>query len=183
MRKHGIRTCLPIFASLLILCIADLSPAADSANVYRSFGPIDIMGDDSSYFQAGAGSFNIKWTGVDTAGVAGVQARLGKKYKFVGPVAGIIANTDGGYYGYGGIYSDFSFGNFISTLVLAAGGYERGGGKDLGGVFQFREELSLSYRFVNRYRVGVMFSHISNAKLHDRNPGENDLMLICSVPF
>ena len=72
----------------------------------------------------------------------------------VGLSLGLVANTRGGLYGYVGVYGDLSYRKFYLTPQLAMGGYHEGASSDLGGVFQFRESLDLTYRFDNGHRFG-----------------------------
>ena len=43
--------------------------------------------------------------------------------------------------------------------------------------------LDLAYRFDNGHRLGVRAAHISNASIHERNPGEEELLLTYSFPL
>jgi hypothetical protein len=61
------------------------------------------------------------------------------------------------------------------------GGYRKGNSTDLGGVFQFRQSIDLSYRFDNGHRLGVRAAHISNADIQERNPGEEEILLTYSI--
>lgn len=70
---------------------------------------------------------------------------------------------------------------FTPSFAVAA--YEDGGGKDLGGVIEFRTGVELSYRFPNAHRLGVAYQHLSNAGIYDRNPGAENLLLTYSIPF
>jgi len=175
--------CWSVIATALIFRIADPVSAADFAKPYHRFGPVEIHGDGPNYIQAGFGAFHVNSHGSDVSGAGGVEARIGKKLLFMGPALGFLANGDGGFFGYGGVYSDFSLGKVVTTILIAAGGYRRGEGPDLGGTFQFREEFSVSYKFGNRSRIGIMFSHISNAGIHERNPGGNDLLANYAISF
>lgn len=53
---------------------------------------------------------------------------------------------------------------------------------DLGYGLEFRSRIELAYRFRDRSRLGVSFSHSSNASLGDTNPGTESLMFSVSVP-
>jgi hypothetical protein len=172
-----------VFASALILWIADPVTAAGPVKVFQRLGPVEVHGDGPNYIQAGLGAFHIRRNGSDYSLAGGMEARIGKKLLFLGPAFGFLSNTDGGFFGYGGVYSDISIGKIVTTMLLGAGGYRRGDGRDLGGTLQFREGFAVSYQFGNRSRIGIMFSHVSNAGIHDRNFGENDLLLTCSIPF
>jgi lipid A 3-O-deacylase len=74
-------------------------------------------------------------------------------------------------------------GNFILTPLAAVGGYHKGGSEDLGGTIQFRLSANLAYEFDNQTRLGVQFAHISNAGIHNFNPGDNELLLTYAIPL
>jgi len=100
------------------------------------------------------------------------------------PIAGVAANTDGGYYGYAGVGYDFNLSeNWILTPNFAVAAYEYGSGRDLGGVIEFRSGIELDYRFENQHRLGLSIHHISNAGIYDVNPGAETVSLNYSVPF
>ena len=50
-------------------------------------------------------------------------------------------------------------------------------------MFQFRQSLDLEYRFANGHRLGIRVAHISNASIHNSNPGEEELLLTYSLPL
>ena len=105
------------------------------------------------------------------------EFRVGTKLAFIGPALGLLANSDGGVFGYLGLYLDLVIGPVTVTSMLAAGGYCEGSSTDLGGVFQFRESLAVGWRFGNGFLLGIKFAHISNADIHGMNPGSEDLMV------
>ena len=59
---------------------------------------------------------------------------------------------------------------FVVTPSFAAGLYAEGGGKDLGHVLEFRSQIEVAYRFEDRSRLGLSFSHISNASISSTTP-------------
>lgn len=145
---------------------------------------VELLDDGPSYVDFGAGVFNLgHGHGDPTSGMGRLEFRLGEKLFRFGPMAGIMANGRGGVYGYGGLYADIAIDRWILTPTAAIGGYSRGSSKDLGGGFQFRLGAELAYRFDNDIRLGVGFAHISNAGIHDENPGENELMVTLAVPI
>ena len=73
--------------------------------------------------------------------------------------------------------------DFYFTPSFGAGFYDKGSGKNLGNCFQFRTSLEVSYELKNKNRVGVSFSHISNANLGDKNPGVEIISISYHVPF
>jgi lipid A 3-O-deacylase len=94
-----------------------------------------------------------------------------------------MANTDRGVFGYGGIYADLAYGNVVLTQMLGLGGYSKGDSKDLAGVFQFRVETGIAYEFDGGKRIGARVAHISNAGIHNFNPGEEELYVTYALPF
>ena len=54
---------------------------------------------------------------------------------------------------------------------------------DMGHAVEFRSQLEVAYRFDDRSRLGLSFSHYSNASLGDTNPGTETLMVNYSIPF
>jgi lipid A 3-O-deacylase len=99
------------------------------------------------------------------------------------PVAGVLTGSGGGAYVYTGFIFEVPLPGglrlgpgFAPGLVLA------NGGRDLGSPIEFRSSLELSASSGDALRLGVTFSHISNARLGDHNPGVETLMLTLAVP-
>lgn len=153
----------------------DSQPAAFKAD------DIGFLADEPSYLDFGAGAFDIDHPDLSAAGY--IEYRYGKKLFFIGPLMGIMANTDGGVFGYGGIYADIKYRKLVTTPFFTVGGYHQGGSKDLRNTFQFRSGIALAYQFDKGSRLGVRFAHISDAGITDKNPGENELLLTYSLPL
>lgn len=97
-------------------------------------------------------------------------------------IAGAELDTNSSAYAYGGLLYDIALTEKWSlTPSLAAGFYTKGDGKDLGGAFEFRENLELNYKFTEASRIGVAVSHKSNAGIYDRNPGTETVQVTYSV--
>jgi hypothetical protein len=71
----------------------------------------------------------------------------------------------------------------VLTPSFGAGLYADGGGKELGHAVEFRSQIEIAYRFDNRARLGLAFSHISNASIGDKNPGVEVLNVYYSLPL
>ena len=69
------------------------------------------------------------------------------------------------------------------TGSFGAGYYAEGGGTDLGHEIEFRSQIEVAYRFDDRSRLGLAFSHISNASIGDTNPGVEVLNDYYSIPL
>lgn len=113
-----------------------------------------------------------------------IEYRSKRKYFFLKPMIGLMGNSQGGVYGYGGVNLDIFIGNrWVAMPNFAIGGYRQGNSKDLGSVIEFRSGLEIAYRFDDRSRLGVAFQHISNASIDDNNPGAESLVLSYSIPI
>jgi len=170
----------PAFLVVLSLVAGAACAADPGTTAFTTLGPIVIHGNEADNLMVGAGVFDLR---DETSAAGTVEYRFGRKVFVVGLTLGLVANTGGGLYGYAGAYMDLSYKSFYLTPQLAMGGYREGNGTNLGGVFQFRQSLDLSYRFDNGHRLGVRAAHISNADIHERNPGEEELLLTYSVPL
>ena len=72
---------------------------------------------------------------------------------------------------------------WIFTPSLGFGYYDRGSGKKLGHEVQFRTTIEFSYELKNSNRLGLSFSHTSNANLGNKNPGVEVITLSYQVPY
>jgi hypothetical protein len=173
--------CLLALALVGALSVVARAAGAEGGDTtaFARLGPIVVHGNEADNLLLGAGVFDFR----DEPAAAGtIEYRFGRKVFVLGPALGLLANTEGGVFGYAGMYGDLSYRNIYLTPQLAIGGYREGSSKDLGGVFQFRLSLDLAYRFANGHRFGIRVAHISNAAMHDSNPGEEELLLTYSLP-
>jgi lipid A 3-O-deacylase len=142
---------------------------------FLELGPVVLHGSEADALMLGVGGFDPFDNG-KSAG-ATLEYRLGRKLFFIGPAIGGLANVEGGLFGYFGLYFDLSAGPVYFTGQLAAGAWREGNSRDLGGTFQFRQSIDLAWRFDNGHRLGVRVAHISNADIHDVNPGAEEYYL------
>ena len=110
---------------------------------------------------------------------------------FLKPFFGIEYTSDSASYFLTGIYVEDNVGELFQgkknklffTPSFGAGIYDDGSGKKLGHDFQFRTSLEVSYELNNKNRIGISFSHISNANLGDKNPGVEILSFSYHMPY
>ena len=110
---------------------------------------------------------------------------------FLKPFFGFELTNDSASYFLTGIYFEDNLGElfegdkskFFFTPSFGAGIYDDGSGKKLGNDLQFRTSLEVSYELKNKNRIGISFSHISNANLADKNPGVEILSFSYHIPF
>ncbi len=177
-----------LFSSLAFaayIVFPSLGAAEDERDVVGDLWGIELLGRTPHYVDLGVGVFDVFERGNRSKRSASgrVELRIGEKLYGFGPLIGLMANTDGGVNGYGGLYVDLALGNVIVTPMAALSGYARGDSSDLGGVFQFRIGVGAAYEFENKIRAGVSVAHISNAGIHDDNPGEEEFYLTVAQPF
>ena len=110
---------------------------------------------------------------------------------FLKPFFGVEYTNDSASYFLTGIYFEDNLGElfegdeskFFFTPSFGAGIYNDGSGKKLGNDLQFRTSLEVSYELKNKNRIGISFSHISNANLGDKNPGVEILSFSFHKPY
>ncbi len=145
--------------------------------------PARADGGDPGYLVFGVGYFDINKQD-NAAADFRLEYRHGDKFWIFKPWVGIEGTSDGAVYGAAGVLVDIFFGKrVVITPSFGAGYYEEGSGKDLGHEIEFRSQIELSYRLENRARLGLAFSHISNASLGDENPGVEILNIYYALPL
>lgn len=173
-------------AAIALGLAADAAPAsaADDA-VVASWGDFHLLGSGPSRAVLGLGVFNaFEYAPDDAVPAAHADFFYGGKLYGIGPVVGVMANVDGGFYGFGGLYLDVRIGErLVATPFLGVGGYHKGGSRDLGGTFQFRPSFTVAYEFDSGLRVGLNYAHLSNAYLYDTNPSEEEFHITFSFPL
>ena len=110
---------------------------------------------------------------------------------FLKPFFGVEFTNDSASYLLTGIYFEDNLGElfegnkskYFFTPSFGAGFYNDGSGKKLGNDLQFRTSFEVSYELKNKNRIGISFSHISNANLGDKNPGVEILSFSYQVPY
>jgi lipid A 3-O-deacylase len=113
----------------------------------------------------------------------GLQYRSDQKLWLFQPMVGVMRNSHASTDIYAGISLDLFLGSrFVVRPSFAPSAYIRGAGQDLGHTIEFRSALEFSYRFDDRSRLGLEVYHLSNAGLGDKNPGEESITLVYSLP-
>ena len=110
---------------------------------------------------------------------------------FLKPFFGVEFTNESASYFLTGIYFEDNLGELFEgdksklyfTPSFGVGIYDDGSGKKLGNDLQFRTALEISYELKNKNRIGISFSHISNANLGDKNPGVEILSFSYQIPY
>ncbi|OGN61338.1 MAG: hypothetical protein A3F40_01400 [Chlamydiae bacterium RIFCSPHIGHO2_12_FULL_27_8] len=99
------------------------------------------------------------------------------------PFGGISVTTNKQTFIYPGISLEILDKSPIALAInFAPGYYFKGDGKDLGFPLEFRSgiELAVLKKFT---RLGINFSHTSNASLSKKNPGLETLVFFIAIPI
>jgi hypothetical protein len=99
------------------------------------------------------------------------------------PFIGIEGTSKGSFWGGAGFELDANWGHWFISPTIAVGAFDRGSGKNLGGTLEFRTTAEGGWQFDTGMRLGLLFSHTSNANIYDRNPGTEALLVSVQVPL
>jgi len=149
---------------------------------------VHLIDSETAWLTFGIGAFDVFREGAAlgtgrTRPEFQVEYRFGRRLFLLAPLLGLSANTDGGLYGYGGVYLDCSWGSWILSPAIGLGGYRTGHSKDLDGTLIFFAEGTIAYQLSRELRVGMTFAHRSNGYTRDRNPGAESLLGTLAVAF
>ena len=179
-----------LWAALIVSAALFVRPAAADheesqvpglGEVIYHEGDVEAFGKGPDVITLGLGVFD-PFKQDPASGEARLEYRWGQKLLFIGPMVGVMANTDGGVHGYIGGFFDFRVGNLTVTPSAGPGLWRQGGSKDLGGTFEFHTALDFAYTFEGGSRLGMKLSHISSAHINRKNPGSESLTLTYTLP-
>lgn len=146
--------------------------------------------DDRGFLTLGGGAYEVAKSSNRVPGFYAAyrfaprlfEDRFGSVFHGIGPMLGVLGNTDGSVYGYGDLFIDIRpTENLVIWPSAGIGGYRQGSGQDLGGIFQFHAELFVGYSISKRQMLGISLQHISNADTHDINPTSNSLFATYTI--
>ena len=169
--------------------------------VLTLLNPLVVSAKGSSVF--GLGIYDVKFDGSNQHDTLDLryELRLDKSildigpeednFFFLKPFFGAEFTSDSAYYLLTGIYIEDNLGQLIDgeknkfyfTPSFGGGFYDDGSGKNLGNDLQFRTSFEVSYELKNTNRIGVSWSHISNANIGESNPGVEVLSFSYHIPF
>ena len=170
---------------LIFTILYSNSTNAEGTNIF-GIGIYDLKFDGSEKNQAT--DFRYEYRSDESLIDIGPQE---DNFFFLKPFVGIEYTNDSASYFLAGIYFEDNLGElfegnkskYFFTPSFGAGIYDDGSGKKLGNDLQFRTSLEISYELQNKNRIGVSFSHISNANLGDKNPGVEILSFSYHIPY
>ena len=176
-----------MFKSILFITVLLFSAGVNSngTNVF-GLGVYDIKFDGSEKNQAT--DFRYEFRSDSSLLDIGPEE---DNFFFLKPFFGVEYTNDSASYFLTGIYFEDDLGELFEgnkskyyfTPSFGAGLYNDGSGKKLGNALQFRTSFEVSYELKNKNRIGISFSHISNANLGDKNPGVEVLSFSYHIPY
>ena len=99
------------------------------------------------------------------------------------PVSGGFMTGKKSVYLYTGVEGQYGIGPLKILPSFAPGYYEKGDGKDLGSVLEFKSELKLGIDIFENSKLSDSYSHISNNEWGDSNPGTDNQQITFSKNF
>ena len=99
------------------------------------------------------------------------------------PITGAFLTGKGSSYLYTGIEGQYSVGPVNILPSFSPGYYQKGDGKDLGNVLEFKSELKIGFDVLENSKIGYSYSHISNNDWGDTNPGTDNQSITFSKRF
>ena len=99
------------------------------------------------------------------------------------PVTGAFMTGNSSLYLYTGVEGQYGLGPLKILPSFAPGYYEKGGGKDLGSVLEFKSEIKVGLDVFENSKLSYSYSHISNSDWGDTNPGTDNQQITFSKNF
>ena len=106
-----------------------------------------------------------------------------KRFWALVPHAGLLITTQTAVYAYAGLGLEFCpYSRWMIIPRVSVGLYNSFSNQSLGNTVEFLSSLELAYRFKDQSRLGLVFGHMSNARLGAENPGTDFLYFTYTIP-
>jgi lipid A 3-O-deacylase len=99
------------------------------------------------------------------------------------PISGAFMTGNSSVYLYTGIEGQYGIGPLKILPSFSPGYYEKGDGKDLGSVLEFKSEIKIGFDILENSKIGYSYSHISNNDWGKTNPGTDNQQITFSKNF
>ena len=135
------------------------------------------------------GTFDvIDKEGDDQSNLFGIEHKNPELFRntFLGkfsPVTGGFVTGDSSIYLYTGIEGQYGIGPLKILPSFTPGFYQKGDGKDLGSVLEFKSEIKIGFDIFENSKIGYSYSHISNNDWGETNPGTDNQKISFSKNF
>ena len=152
--------------------------------------PSTLLADEESAdISVYTGKFDtIDKEGDDGTQLFGVEHRNPNLFRntFLGkfaPVTGAFITGKSSTYLYTGVEAQYDLGPIKIVPSFAPGYYQKGDGKDLGDVLEFKSEIKVGFDLFENSQLGYSYSHISNNDWGQINPGTDNQAISFSKKF
>ena len=148
-----------------------------------------ITDDTDTNLSFYTGTFDvIDKEGDDQTSLFGIEHKNPNLFRdtFLGkfkPVTGAFMTGDSSVYLYTGIEGQYGIGPLKILPSFTPGYYEKGDGKDLGSVLEFKSEIKVGLELFENSKLSYSYSHISNNDWGDTNPGTDNEQITFSKKF
>ena len=99
------------------------------------------------------------------------------------PITGGFITGDSSFYLYSGVEGQYGIGPLKILPSFAPGYYEKGDGKDLGHVLEFKSEIKIGFDIFENSSLSYSYSHLSNSTIGESNPGTDNQQITFSRNF
>ena len=99
------------------------------------------------------------------------------------PVTGAFVTGKSSVYFYTGVEGQYDIGPIKILPSFTPGYYEKGDGKDLGSILEFKSEIKVGFDLFENSKLSYSYSHISNNDWGDTNPGTDNQHITFSTNF
>ena len=99
------------------------------------------------------------------------------------PISGAFITGNSSIYLYTGVEGQYGIGPFKILPSFSPGYYEKGDGKDLGSVLEFKSEIKVGLDIFENSKLSYSYSHLSNNNWGDTNPGTDNQQITFSKNF
>ena len=158
--------------------------------VFTIFAISNLIADESdTNISVYTGTFDvIDKEGDDKTSLFGIEHKNPNLFRdtFLGkfkPVTGTFMTGDSSVYLYTGVEGQYGIGPLKILPSFAPGYYEKGDGKDLGSVLEFKSEIKVGLELFENSKLSYSYSHISNNDWGDTNPGTDNEQITFSKNF
>ena len=99
------------------------------------------------------------------------------------PISGAFITGNSSIYLYTGVEGQYGIGPLKILPSFSPGYYEKGDGKDLGSVLEFKSEIKVGLDIFENSKLSYSYSHLSNNDWGDTNPGTDNQQITFSKNF
>ena len=148
-----------------------------------------VLQNETTKINFYAGTFDvIDKEGDDKTSLFGIEHKDDNLFKNTifgkfQPITGAFITGNSSAYLYTGVEGQYNIGKLNILPSFAPGYYEKGDGKDLGSVLEFKSEVRIGFDLGKNSQLSYSYNHISNNDWGDINPGANNQHLSLSHNF